>query len=341
MDDSGRYSRQERFGQFGPQGQERLGRSSAVLVGCGALGSLQAELLVRAGLGRLRILDRDFVELSNLQRQTLFTEEDALHALPKAATAQDRLQRINSQVQVEGLVIDVVASNVEDLLGGFDLILDGTDNFDVHYLINDVAVKTGRPWIYGGCVGAYGVSMTIRPGVTACLACLMPEPPVPGSTPTCDTAGILGPAAAAVACRQVGEALKLLSGNQEALQEGLMSLDLWKGTQQVVQVRRSEDCPVCVERAFRHLEGKSGKSLSTTLCGRNAVQITPASALRCDLPALSARLATMGDVVSNPFLIRASVGEYHLTVFLDGRAIIVGTEDPGVARRLYAQYVGH
>jgi len=341
MDESGgRYSRQALFPGIGPLGQERVQAASAVLVGCGALGSLQADLLVRGGLGRLRIIDRDFVERTNLQRQVLFTEADADRALPKAVAASQQLRRVNSDVEVEGVVSDLTPGNAEALLEGFDLILDGTDNFEARFLINDIAVKSGRPWIYGGCVGAYGVCLAIRPGRTACLSCLMPSPPAPGTSPTCDTAGVIGPAAGAVACLQAAEALKILSGHPERLRAALVAMDLWRCTYQEVHVARDPACSTCGERRFRYLEGGEGRSITARLCGRNAVQVTPPEPLQCDLDALARKLERVGSVVANAFLIRCQVGEYQLTIFRDGRLLVGGTEDPAVARGLYARYVG-
>jgi adenylyltransferase/sulfurtransferase len=334
-----RYSRQILFSGVGPDGQERLGRASAVLVGCGALGSVQAELLCRAGLGRLRLIDRDFVEPSNLARQLLFTEEDAAQALPKAVAAARHLERRNSTVALDPVVADLTHANAEDLLGGFDLLLDGTDNFEARFLVNDFSVKTGTPWIYGACVGSYGVSLTIRPGQTPCLRCLMASPPPPGTTPTCDTAGVIGPIVVAVAGRQVAEALKLLCGRAEALRGGMVAIDMWTGTQQRVEIPRDPACATCAGRRFEYLEG-SHRSAGTRLCGRNAVQVSAASPGECDLEALAARLRGIGTVLANRFLVRADLGRQRLTVFRDGRAIVEGTEDLAVARTIYARYLG-
>jgi adenylyltransferase/sulfurtransferase len=335
-----RYSRQALFAGLGVDGQARLGRASAVLVGCGALGSLQADLLVRAGVGRLRLIDRDFVEPSNLQRQILFTEEDARQALPKAAAAEAHLRQVNSQVEVEGVVADLAPGNAVGLLDGFDLILDGTDNFEGRFLVNDIAVQSGRPWIYGGCVGAYGICLAMVPGETACLSCLMPDVPAPGSSPTCDTAGVIGPAAAVVASLQAGEALKILSGHPERLRKALVSLDLWQCSYQEVRVPRDPSCATCVGRTFRYLEGGEGRTSSTRLCGRNAVQVSPGRPMHCDLESLASQLSRVGKVVVNAFLVRCDLGEHQLTVFQDGRALVGGTQDQAVARTVYARYVG-
>ncbi len=335
-----RYSRQIRFAGIGPEGQKHLRGASAVLVGCGALGSLQADLLVRAGVGRLRILDRDFVEWSNLARQVLFDEADARDLLPKAVAAAHHLRRINSEVEIEDIVVDVTPGNAESLLAGFDVILDGTDNFEIRFLINDVAIKHSIPWIYGGCVGAYGVCLTILPGETACLSCLMPELPPPGSAETCDTAGVIGPVVGVIASLQAAEALKILAGRRECVRPGLLSLDLWQGTQQEIRVGRDAACVTCGARTLQYLVGGEGRTLSTRLCGRNAVQVSPAEAVTHDLEALASRLRRVGAVTSNAFLVRCEVDGHQLTVFRDGRALIGGTDDVALARSLYARYVG-
>jgi len=343
MTEQDRYSRQALFSGIGEKGQARLSAASAVLVGCGALGSVQADLLVRAGLGRIRIVDRDFVESTNLQRQVLFTEEDVRRLLPKAVAAADALRRVNSEVEVEGIVSDLVPGNVESILAGFDLLLDGTDNFETRYLINDVAVKTARPWIYGACVGAYGVTLTVRPGETPCLRCLMADPPAAGSAPTCDTAGVIGPAAGVVgaiqAAEAAAEALKILTGHSGAVRTGLLAMDLWQGTHQVVNVPRDPECMTCGRRRFEFLEGR-GATASARLCGRNSVQVLPAEPVDLELEALAERLGKLGEVLSNRYLVRVTLGDHQVTVFRDGRAIIGGTEDPQVARSVYARYIG-
>lgn len=332
-----RYSRQILFAGLGEEGQRRLGASSAVLVGCGAIGAAAAGLLVRAGVGRLRVLDRDFVEPSNLQRQTLFDEADARDSLPKAIAAETKLRAINSGVAVEGRIADLRPDNVEELLGGFDLILDGTDNFETRFLMNDYAVQHGRPWIYAAAVASYGLSMVIRPGVTACLACLV-EGGTPGMEETCDTVGVLGPVVNLAASLEVGEALKILAGRADALHGRLISCDIWSGRMQSVSVARNPDCAVCARREFRYLEGQAQPRI--TLCGRDSVQIHERGR-SLDLAQVRERLApSVAGVRSNEFLLRFQVPPYEVTVFADGRAIIKGTKDPGVARSLYARYLG-
>jgi len=345
-EDREKYSRQILFAGIGQAGQEKLLAASAVLVGCGALGTVAAGLLVRAGVGRLRIIDRDFVELSNLQRQTLFDEQDAREALPKAVAAERHLRAINAGVEVEGIVADLTPRNAAELLGGFPLILDGTDNFETRLLVNDVAISLGVPWVYAAAVGSYGVTMTVRPRETACLACLLETGGSSngigahvGNEATCDTVGVLGSAAGAVASIEATEALKLLAGKPEALHGRLISCDVWAGKFQSIRVPRNPDCRACGRRELSYLEGDAQPHI--TMCGRDSVQIHERSR-RLDLPELGQRLraASTSEVRNNDFLLRFRVPPYEMTVFADGRAIIKGTKDPAVARSLYARYIG-
>jgi len=340
-----KYSRQILFAGIGEAGQERLLQASAVLVGCGALGTVVANLLVRAGVGGLRIIDRDFIEPSNLQRQTLFDEADARDALPKAIAAERRLRAINSGVEIEGMVADVTPKNVAELFSGCALILDGTDNFETRLLVNDAAISLGMPWIYAAAVGSYGVTMTIRPGQTACLACLVEGGndsaalgPAYGIEATCDTVGVLGGAAGAIASIEATEAIKLLAGKPEALHDRLVSCDVWTGKFQSIRVARNSECRACARREFTFLNGDAQPHI--TMCGRDSVQIHERSR-RLDLGDLGRRLATAAadDVRSNDFLLRCRIPPYELTVFADGRAIVKGTQDPAVARSLYARYI--
>ncbi|MGC1106053.1 MAG: ThiF family adenylyltransferase [Candidatus Acidiferrales bacterium] len=336
-----RYSRQILFAAVGEEGQQRLLQSSAVLVGCGALGTASAGLLVRAGVRSLRIIDRDFVEMSNLQRQALFEESDARESLPKAVAAERRLRAINSDAKIEGLVSDATPKNVLKLLSGFSVILDGTDNFESRLLINDAAISLGIPWIYAAAVGSYGITFTVRPNQTACLACLLEAADGShrsGFEETCDTAGILNGAANLVASIQATEAIKFLSGNFEALNERLVSCDVWENRFQSIRVARNPSCRACGLRKFTYLAGEAQPHV--TMCGRDSVQIHERSR-RLDLAELSRRLerSSLG-VRRNDFLLRFQVPPYEVTVFSDGRAVIKGTQDPTIARSLYARYVG-
>jgi adenylyltransferase/sulfurtransferase len=336
----GRYSRQVLFPEIGPEGQARLMRARVALVGCGALGTVQASLLARAGIGRLRIIDRDFVEESNLQRQILFDEEDVRGLLPKAVAAERKLRAVNSLVAVEGLVEDLNAASAGRLLEGFDLILDATDNFDARFLLNDYAVSTGTPWIYGACVGSYGLTFPVLPGEGPCLRCVFESAPPPGLSPSCDTAGVLGSIVAIVASLQVASALKILARRRGRLPRSMAVLDVWENRHDAVDLPpRDPDCPCCGRRRFEYLEGSLGSD-TATLCGRNAVQIRRRDGGRLDLDEVARRLQAVGTLERNRFLLRADIDSYRLTVFADGRAIVGGTTDPAVARSVYARYVG-
>ena len=311
--------------------------SSAVIVGCGAIGAATAGLLTRAGVGRLRIIDRDFIEPSNLQRQTLFDEADAVAALPKAVAAERKLRSINSSIAIEGLIADLSPGNAAELLANYDLILDGTDNFETRFLINDFSVKTAKPWVYAAAVASYGLTMTVRPGTTPCLACMM-DTQQRGLEDTCDTIGVLGPIVNLIASLQSAEAVKLLSGQTQALHGRLISCDVWTGHFQSLALARNPDCRVCSRREFPHLEGEAQPHI--TMCGRDSVQIHE-QARELDLALLKRRLSsTVPDVRHNEFLLRFRVPPYEMTVFSDGRAILKGTRDPAIARSLYARYIG-
>jgi molybdopterin-synthase adenylyltransferase len=337
-----RYDRQARFAPLGEEGQRRLATARALVCGCGALGSVVAETLVRAGVGFVRIVDRDFVELNNLQRQVLYDEQDVADNLPKAVAAANKLRRINSEIEIEAVVADVSHANIAKLAGDVDAIVDGTDNFATRFLLNDFAVKHGKPWVYGGCIGAEGQSMTVLPGETACLACLMADAPPPGTTPTCDTAGIIGPIVNVVASIESAEALKILSGHREAVSRRLAIIDLWDNQVRHVdltKLRQNGDCRVCKRGEFEWLAGKRGDA-SAVLCGRNAVQLTAAPGTSVSLSDLAARLAGVGHMQQNAFLLRLQVDSYVLTIFPDGRTIVGGTNDIAVARTLQAKYIG-
>jgi molybdopterin/thiamine biosynthesis adenylyltransferase len=333
-----RYAKQILFGPIGKEGQSRLSRARITVVGLGALGSMIANHLARAGAGFLRLVDRDFVELDNLQRQVLYDEEDVRAALPKAAAAAGKLARINSEVTLEARVCDVNHTNAEELVRDVDLLLDGTDNFETRFVLNDACVKLGRPWVYGGCVGSYGMAMAILPGEGPCFGCLLGGMPEPGTSPTCDTAGVLNTAVAVVASLETNEALKILLGKREALAGGLQTIDLWTNAFGLVRVPRSAHCPTCVGRRFPYLE--ESPSGATSLCGRNAVQITARPGVSLDLAEAERRLAPLGTVRRNAYLLKFAVDGCELTLFPDARAIIQGTDDLSKARSLYSRYVG-
>jgi molybdopterin/thiamine biosynthesis adenylyltransferase len=332
-----RFSRQIRFAPFGPDGQENMQAATAVIIGCGALGTVQASLLARAGVGTLHLIDRDYVEESNLQRQVLYTEADARQALPKAEAARLHLLEANAAVRIEAHVSDLNPGNADDLLAGATVLLDGTDNFETRLLVNDFSVREGIPWIYGAAVGSYGIAMPVMPGDTACFRCIYPQPPA-GAQPTCETAGVLGPVTSLIGSLQAMEAIKILSGKSESVRRRIFTADLWHGPiRETVMPARDPDCPCCARREFTWL---NGRRVPVSLCGRNAVQIHE---LRrpLDLANLAVQLAGLGSVRSNEFALRFTNGDHEITVFPDGRAIIRGTTDIGIARSLYARYIGN
>jgi molybdopterin/thiamine biosynthesis adenylyltransferase len=336
-----RYRRQVRFAPLGEEGQRRLLAARVLVCGCGALGSVAADLMVRAGVGFVRIVDRDFLEADNLHRQVLFDETDVAEELPKAVAAARRLARINSAVVVEPAVADVTAANIRALADDVELIVDGTDNFETRYLLNDYAIATGKPWVFGGCVGAEGQVLAILPGETPCLACLTPEPPPAETQPTCETAGVIGPAVNVVAALQSAEALKILSGNRDAVNRRLTILDLWQNELRSIGMERvrSDGCRACGQRDFAWLDGRRGVA-AVALCGRNAVQLASANPTGVSLTELAAKLRGVGRVTANAYLLRAEVEGYHLTIFADGRTIVGGTADAAEARAVHARYVG-
>ena len=334
-----RYSRQILFAPIGRDGQETLKNSRVTLVGCGALGAAHAEILARAGVGFLRIADRDFVEFSNLQRQTLYSEADAKERLPKAVAAKNRLAAVNSEIEIDAVVADVNHSNVESLIGDVDLILDGTDNFQIRYLINDACVKLKKPWIYGAAVSSYGTTMTIFPNQTACLRCIFEEIPNAGSAPTCDTAGVIQPIITSVSAIQTTEALKILTGNLDKLHKSLIQIDVWNNDWRKIKLGRpNADCETCAKRNFEFLNAENAE-FSAVLCGRNAVQIAP-QPTQINLETLAEKLRIHGAVKLNEYLLRLTLNDYELTVFRDARAVVRGTDDVSIARSIYAKYVG-
>jgi molybdopterin-synthase adenylyltransferase len=331
-----RYSRQVLFREIGADGQKKLAQSSVVIVGCGATGSAVASLLARSGVGTLRILDRDYVEPSNLQRQTLFDENDASESTPKAIAAARQITRFNSQIVVEPHVADLVPANVDSLLANCDLILDGTDNFETRYLINDYAVKNSVAWIYAAAVGSYAVTMNILPGETACLACIFPESPR-GTVETCETAGILNSAVNLVASLAATEALKFLVGARAKMRKTLLSWDVWSNERaELAAIRSRAGCRTC-GGDFVHLAGEGRPHI--TMCGRNSVQIHERQR-PVDFAELTSRLQPYGNVRHNEFVLKFWRDPYEMTLFPDGRAIIKGTTDTAVARSLYARFVG-
>lgn len=346
-----RYHRQVLLPQVGPDGQERLRQSSVLLVGCGALGGVIADQLVRAGIGKLRIADRDIVELTNLQRQVLFDEADARDGVPKAIAAAQKLAKINSEVTLDAPVTDVHAGNVEALAGcegdgpPVDLILDGTDNVATRYLLNDVSVKHGIPWVYGACVGVEGRCMAIVPPTGPCLQCIFSEPPEASELPSCDTAGVLASAATIIASLQVTAALRILLAGRMTTTEPLFSVDVWAGRFRSISLhgQKRADCICCGQREFRFLDIRDAGD-GASLCGRNAVQIRPQSGSAVKLPQLAGKLTKSGRVQQTPHLLRCALyepAELRLTVFPDGRAIIHGTTDLERARSIYARFVGN
>lgn len=340
MPENDRYSRQIRFSPIGAQGQQRLAASRVALIGAGALGSVAAELLTRAGVGYLRIIDRDFVELSNLQRQSLYDEEDVRQSLPKAPAAAAKLRKINSGIRIDSVVDDVNPSNVEEYVQDVDLVLDALDNFETRFVLNDACFKHSRTWIYAAAVGSYGLIMPVMPGKTPCLRCMLGSLPAPGVSPTCDTAGVIGPATHIVASMQAAETLKLLCGALDVSRFRLITYDVWTHT-----FRRTElspdpmaTCPVCSEGRLDYLNDSPLRTV--TLCGRNAVQLIPSVKADLNLGELSKSIPATGDVHFNDFLLRCSAPPYEVTVFRDGRAIVKGTEEAAQARAVYSKLIG-
>lgn len=342
--DLSRYARQIRYPGMGEEGQRKLLQKRALVCGCGALGSVIANTLARAGVGHLRIVDRDYLELNNLQRQVLYDEEDVRSGLPKAIAASEKLSRINSQIEIEPHVADVDARNMTELCKDVDVIVDGTDNFETRFLLNDASVKFDIPWVFGGCIGADGQTMSIIPRKTACLRCLMLDgPPPPGTTPTCDSAGILGSIINVIASMQALEAIKMLTENLDHVSRNLTVFQLWDNeirNLNVETLRDSVDCPVCKHDKFEWLDGERG-SQSAILCGRNAVQLSSPDREPLDLGRLETKLEGDGTVERNKFLLRFRIDEFLLTIFPDGRAIVTGTEDIAVAKSLYARWIGN
>lgn len=359
-----RYHRQMLLPGMGEVGQRKLLAAKAMIVGCGALGTVIANMLARAGVGHLVIVDRDFIEITNLQRQVLFDERDVENAMPKAEAAKQKLAGINSQVKVTAVIDDINHTNIESLVEGCDVILDGVDNFETRFLVNDVAVKRAIPYIYGGAVGTVGMSLAILPHTpsgdaawervsengtaTPCLRCLFEQAPPPGMNPTCETAGVLGPLVSVIANYETAEAIKILTENWDAISPKLLHIDLWQNTFHQFDVAGAydvADCPCCKQHRFEYLDGRFS-SATTTLCGRNAVQLTQklSSGQTLDFDQIAARLTAHGSVKTNRFMLQAQIRDngqaYELTLFADGRAIVKGTTQANTAKSIYAKYVG-
>ncbi len=335
-----RYSRQILFAEVGKAGQEKLRNARVLLAGCGALGASHAEMLARGGIGTLRIVDRDFVEFTNLQRQTLFKESDAAERLPKAIAAKKRIGEINSEIAVEAMIADINKSDVESLIEGCDVVLDGTDNFQVRYLLNDACVKHSKTWIYGAAVSSYGTTMTITPGETPCLRCVFEQMPDAGSSPTCDTAGVIMPIISSVSAIQVTEAIKVLIGDTSSLHRSLIQVDVWANDWRKIKLGPpNPECKACGMRDFEFLDAEAAE-FAAVLCGRNAVQIAPPRPVAIDLAGFAGKLSNIQDIKWNEYLVRFAVNGSEITLFSDGRAIVKGTDDVSVARSLYARYIG-
>ena len=337
-----RYSRQVFLQQIGEDRQRLLMNSTAVVIGCGALGTISSSYLVRAGIGQIRIIDRDFIEENNLQRQLLFDENDISENLPKAIAAQRKLQKTNSNVRVEGIVTDVNYSNIDELTKDADIIIDGTDNFETRFLINDYCVKSNVAWIYGACIGSRGVMMNIIPSKTPCLRCVFETMPQIGSFPTCDTAGVIGPIAGIIASFQVAEAIKILTGDYASVNKNLLEIDVWETKLKQIDISELKDisnCPTCKQHNYEFLEAESG-TMTTFLCGKNAVQVMHRNSCIIDLRQLEQRLSAIADVSCNAFMLKFRVKDHAFTVFTDGRAIITGTADSSTAKGLYSKYLG-
>jgi molybdopterin-synthase adenylyltransferase len=337
-----RYTRQSLFQPIGPTGQTKINQARIAIVGLGALGTALANHLTRAGVGYMRLIDRDFVEASNLQRQILYDEADAKAQLPKAQAAALKLKAINSSIQIEPRVTDLTWRNAETLLTDVDLILDGSDNFEVRYLLNDISIKHAIPWIYGGAVGAKGMFFMIRPGITPCLRCLFPHAPAPATSETCDTTGVISPIIQVVAAYQTTEALKWLVNDVAALETRLRTFELWSNHDHSFQVaqQKNRNCPTCQQHQFQHLDPIDKQMHQITLCGRNTVQISLTESGQIHLEELEQRLKVVGKVERNPFLLRVEVEPYHLVIFPDGRVLVQGTSEIAVAKSVVARYIG-
>ncbi len=334
-----RYSRQILFAPLGSQGQEKLLQSRVAVIGLGALGTVSANCLARAGVGYLRLVDRDYVEPSNLQRQILYTEEDAARIIPKAEAAREKLAAINSGITYDARVEDVNYTNVQELISDVDLIIDATDNFEIRFLLNEACVHLGKTWIHGACVASYGITFNIIPGETACFACFLGDMHEYGSFETCDTVGVLSPIVNVIASLQSMEAIKILSGNRTALHNGVKYIDLWRSSWTEFALSKNDQCTVCGQKSFSYLPGQM-RQQATSLCGRETIQIMPPREMKLSLQQLAEKLAALGTITGNEHLLKFSIDQYEMVIFPDGRAMIKGTADAKIARSLYARYIG-
>lgn len=333
-----RYSRQIVFKGIGEEGQEKLGRSRVVVIGMGALGTVIANNLCRAGVGYLRLVDRDYVEISNLQRQAIYNEQDVRENLPKAVAAVEHLQKVNSEITLDPVVSDVNSSNIEQLIEGVDLVLDGTDNLETRFLINEACHKHRLPWIYGAALMSYGMTMNIIPGVTPCLRCIYKSIPAPGSRPTCSSAGVLSMITGIIGCLEASEALKILTGSP-GVRKNLFMIDVWDSTSHYVEIEIAPECPTCGQSRYDFLGNLQG-SYTTSLCGRDSVQVIPAGTGEVDFNALSEKLRSLGTVKHNRFILNFTVGKLEISLFKDGRAIIKNVKDENAAKSVYSEYIG-
>jgi len=343
LEEKERYARQSAFQGIGRAGQEKLSTCRVMILGCGGLGSASTSILARAGVGYLKLIDRDFLELNNLQRQILYEEHDVKEGLPKPIAARNKIEYINSTIHVEPVIADVNRFNIEKFIKDVDLVIDASDNFETRFLLNEACVKHNRPWIYGAAIESYGLAMNIIPGKTACFRCIMDNIPQPGSTPTCETVGVLASIVCTIASIQCAEAIKILTGNTKNINRNLISIDVWQNSYETIDVTKEniqKNCPVCNQKKFDFLEGKQGSAF-TTLCGRNAVQILPFKETKINLAKLAIDLSGLGIVKANEYLIRFEIDSYELSIFPDGRTIVKGTTDTGIARGLYSKYVGN
>jgi adenylyltransferase/sulfurtransferase len=333
-----RYSRQAVFQGIGAAGQEKIGNSRVAIIGLGALGTVIANNLARAGVGYMRLIDRDFVELSNLQRQTIFDEEDVRENLPKAVAAVRHLEKVNSTITLEAVVSDVNSSNIETLLADIDLVMDGTDNFETRFLLNDACLKKNIPWVHGAVLGSYGLTANIIPGKTSCYRCFMPEMPKIGAGGTCSSAGVLNMITGIISCYASAEALKIMVGSPD-IRKSVIFIDVWNNSFNSMDLPVNSNCPACAKKEYQYLSSRKG-TYTTVLCGQKAVQIVPGQARKMDFADIVERLAHLGEIEYNSFLLRLKIGEVEITLFADGRAIIKNIENENKAKALYTEYFG-